>query len=71
MHLLLHFPGGREESELILRAAEEGIKVYGLSDYIVDEDEKREEATILLGYANMSEEKIKEACAVLGEIWKN
>ena len=71
VHLLLHFPGGREESELILRAAEEGIKVYGLSDYIVDEDEKREEATILLGYANMSEEKIKEACAVLGEIWKN
>lgn len=70
VHLLLHFPGEHKESELIRRAAQEGIKVYGLSDYIVDQGEKRGEATILLGYANMPEEQIKEACTVLGRIWK-
>ncbi len=70
VHLLLHFSDDRQESRLISRAAEEGIKVYGLSDYIVDEGEKREEATILLGYANMTEEQIKEACIILNRIWR-
>ncbi len=45
------------------------IKVYGLSDYIVGKQEEAD-ATVLLGYANLSEEKIKEACEILCEIWK-
>ena len=39
-----------------------------MSDYIVGEPGR--EAVILLGYANMPEDKIKEACSILCRIWK-
>ena len=42
--------------------------MYGMSDYIVGEPGR--EAVILLGYANMPEERIKEACDILCGIWK-
>lgn len=70
VHLLLHFHDGRGEEELIRLAASKGIKVYGLSEYYVDERKKCREAVILLGYANLSEEKIKEAVGLLKEAWK-
>lgn len=79
VHLLLHFRDGRSEEELIRKAAEKGVKVYGLSGYYVDgdngrrehrEESRRKETVILLGYANMNEEKIKEAVALLGEAWR-
>ena len=51
-------------------AAEKSIKVYGLSEYYVDGKENAGETVILLGYANMNEEKIWEAVKLLGEAWK-
>ena len=70
VHLLLHFRDGRSERELIEKAAEKGVKVYGLSEYYVDGKENAGETVILLGYANMNEEKIWEAVKLLGEAWK-
>lgn len=69
VHLLLHFQNGMSEEELITRAEARGIRVYGLSEYYVVPQPDRE-ATILLGYANMSEEKIKEAVEILNEVWQ-
>ena len=68
VHLLLHFDDGRSERELIGKASACDIRVYGMSDYIVGEPGR--EAVILLGYANMPEDKIKEACSILCRIWK-
>lgn len=70
VHLLLHFRDGRSEEELIRLASLKGVKVYGLSEYYVDRKKNREEAVILLGYANLSEEKIKDAVRLLKEAWK-
>ena len=70
VHLLLHFHDGRSEEELIRLAASKGVKVYGLSEYYVDEQKKSKEAVILLGYANLSEEKIEDAVSLLKEAWK-
>ena len=70
VHLLLHFRDGRSEEELIRLAALKGVKVYGLSEYYVDGKKDRKEAVILLGYANLSEEKIKDAVRLLKEAWK-
>ncbi len=67
VHLLLTFDGGEDEEELIRLAGREGIRVYGLSDYIIEG--KPEKATILLGYANLSEEEIKEAAGILCKVW--
>lgn len=76
VHLLLHFRDGRREEELIRLAAGKGVKVYGLSGYYVDGEHEKEnglsgETVILLGYANMTEDKIKDAVRLLGEAWKN
>ena len=69
VHLLLTFIEGKEEKILTQKAKEQGIKVYGLSTYDIKKKEK-EQAVILLGYANMSEEKIIQAIHALTNAWK-
>lgn len=69
VHLLLHFKDNRSEEELIALARDHQIKVYGLSEYDTEHCDKKQ-ATILLGYANLSEEDIIEATEILCEIWK-
>ena len=70
VHILLSFENGWKEKELIEKAAEKDIRVYGLSDYRIQKAEK-ENATILLGYANMNEGDIKEAVEILNQCWRN
>ena len=70
VHLLLTFENGRTEQELVSLAKEQGIKVYGLSDYCIEEGRKEEGATILLGYANLSEDEIRDAAEVLNRVWR-
>lgn len=69
VHLLLHFGRNVSEAELIEKAAGVGVKVYGLSEYYVEDSGDGREAVILLGYANMSEEKIREAAGLLKKAW--
>ena len=68
VHLLLTFQNGMTEEELIDRAAREDIRVYGLSDYRIREN-CEEKATILLGYANLTEEQIRKAARLLRDCW--
>lgn len=68
VHLLLTFDNGMAEQHLIEKAAEQDIRVYGLSDYII-KNRQPKERTVLLGYANLSEEQITEACQILCRIW--
>ena len=42
------------------------MKVYGLSEYYVDGKENAGETVILLGYANMNEEKDMGSCKASG-----
>ena len=67
-HAGVHVLNGMTEEELIGRAEKRGVRVYGLSEYDV-EPRPDAPATILLGYANMSEEKIVEAVRILEEEW--
>lgn len=68
VHFLLTFQG-RKEEELIQEALFNGIKVYGLSEYYIDSPPK-DQATILLGYANMTEENLQKAAGILNRIWQ-
>ncbi len=72
VHLLLRFGQGVSEEMLVGSAAENGVKVYGLSGYYVKEEGRKEGqgAVILLGYANMGEEKIEKACRLLRKAWE-
>lgn len=69
VHLLLHF-SGVEETYLIEKAKKAGILVYGLSEYYVEANANHE-AVIMLGYANMNEERIKEAVVLLEQVWRS
>ena len=66
--MLLHCKNKMSETELIQRAADKDVKVYGLSEYYVKQ-QMQKQATILLGYANMQEKSIVEAVRLLKEAW--
>ena len=69
IHLLLRFHYGISEEEAVERAKSAGIRVYGLSEFFVQE-KKETEAVVLIGYATLTEEEIKEALQILSRIWK-
>lgn len=69
VHLLLRFTNGMSEAEAVSRAKEAGVRVYGLSDSCIGHIP--EEPTVILGYANMEEDRIREAARRLRSVWKN
>lgn len=68
VHILLEFQDGSMEQTLIEQAQNVGIRVYGMSSFYINPVEGYK-ATILLGYANLSEVEIQDAMAVLLEAW--
>ena len=68
VHLLVCFQNGRTEGEACALAKKAGIQVYGLSGYYVRE--KEETHTVILGYANLTEEAIREAVGLLKDVWR-
>jgi len=69
LHILLSAKGNVTEKELVEAAADEGIRVYGLSDFFIHRDEVREDKTVLLGYAKLDEDKIQTGAERLCEIY--
>ncbi len=69
VHLLLEFQDGSQEMELIKQAESIRVRVYGMSKYYI-EKQNITKATILLGYANMTEEEIETAIQLLLQVWK-
>ena len=68
LHLLLHMRNGMRERELIERAAAVGVRVYGLSAYYTP-PVTPPKATLVLGYAGLTEAQIDAACALLRQAW--
>ena len=64
LHLVLEYPKYYNEEDLVKKAKEKKIKVYGLSSY----GTKREIPSILLGFATLSDEKLREGIKLLLEI---
>ncbi len=68
LHLLIEFPDIRyTELELEALAHEAGVKVYPLSSYFIEGG--TECPTLLLGYANLSEQEIKTGLQILKHVW--
>ena len=64
LHIVLEYPKSYSEEYIVKKAKEKKIKVYGLSSY----GKKREIPFILLGFATLSEEKLKEGVKLFLEI---
>ena len=69
MHLLLTAKKKLKEQKLIDLAEAYGVKVYGMSSNEIGE-QKKEPATIILGYANITECEIEQGVQKLLEAWK-
>lgn len=68
VHMVIAFGTGTE-AEWMKRAENVGIKVYGLSGYFVNEKQSNP-VRLLLGYANLKEEEIIQACEMLKKVWE-
>ena len=69
LHLLLRGKGRSTEKELIKKAEEVGVKVYGLSGAFVSQKESGGEAVIILGYGGLSDAEIQQGIERLKKAW--
>ena len=70
LHILLQDKRGRSEKELTDAAAKVGVRVYGLSEFCVGEIAPQWKAdTVILGYASLKNEQIKEGMERLRSVW--
>lgn len=71
LHILLTSKDGRNEQELVERARNVGVKVYGLSDAYVENNPKRasESQTVILGYGGLQVSQMEEGIARLKQVW--
>lgn len=67
LHITIEVNNGMTEEELIISAENFGVKVYGLSTYYIDKN--KDTRKILLGYANMTENEIKNGMELLFKAW--
>lgn len=68
LHLLLTSQTGRTEAELLEKALEFGVKIYGLSDSLSD-GTKDTSHTVILGYGSLTMEEIREGVEALKKAW--
>lgn len=73
LHFLLEFgektaDAAGTERRMVELARQEGIKVYALADYYIEEEERV--PTILVGFARLKEQEIVEGVKALKRAWK-
>ena len=70
LHVVIKFHIPWTEEELIQVASKAGIRLYGLNRHFIS-GERTKDPTILLGFANLTEEKIEKGVHKLFELIKN
>lgn len=56
------------EQEMVARARDAGVKVYGVSEYMLEK--KQDTSTVLLGFGELSPERLAEAIERLDRAWE-
>lgn len=69
LHLLLTTKEKKTEEQLVEVAAKEGVKVYGLSESLVNSEYRKESGTVILGYGGLSVREIEEGVSLLKKAW--
>ncbi|MDO4555900.1 MAG: PLP-dependent aminotransferase family protein, partial [Lachnospiraceae bacterium] len=68
LHVTLTLPEGCKEKEAVELAAEQGVKVYPFYDYFIGQEQK--ENRIILGFARLSEDEIRDGVTLLLKAWE-
>ncbi len=71
LHLLLRINSSISEKALLALAAAQGVKLYGLSDYYLDSTETAPDHCVVLGYANYTEDEIRDMVSLLNKAWQS
>lgn len=69
IHVLLTHKKGMPEKKLVETAAKAGVRVYGMSDFVIGEGKNRFPSTVILGYASLKEKEIIQGCRRLVQAW--
>ena len=69
VHLAVRLKKGVSEQIRVRQAASLGVRVYGLSGYLLGERREEDPPVILLGYAAMEAKELKEALKRLEKAW--
>ncbi len=69
LHLLLTSRYGVSEKTLIEAAAGQKVKVYGMSDSLMDGSIQARSSTVILGYGGLSLEEIQKGVDALKQAW--
>lgn len=68
LHVLVEVVTSREEEEIVRRAQDAGVLVHGLLEYQMNQSRALNYPTLLLGYANLSEEEMRQGLSVLRQV---
>ena len=69
VHFAMRVKNGMTEHALVERAADCGVRVYGLSEYCMVPVEDLPRSTAVLGYAGFSAADFQRAAALLKQAW--
>ncbi len=69
LHLVLRVGNGMSESELIQKAKECGVKVYGISRYCSEPISDEHQNALILGFATLKVNEISDAVSLLKIAW--
>lgn len=67
LHVIIESPD-QEDRTLAKKALAKGVRVYPLSDFFIRKQE-RKNRSLILGFAALSREEIKEGCGILRAAW--
>lgn len=69
LHFLLTLPGAGGEAAMVRAAAQEGVRLRGLSEYYLARRELCPPDTVVAGYSALKEEDIPAVAAALARAW--
>lgn len=73
LHLLLTSRTGIEEKELLERAKQAGVRLYGMSNTLFGQMKENHpyKSTVLLGYGALGKEEIEQGIGLLKKAWRD
>lgn len=69
LHFVLSIGNGMKESDLIQKAKEHGVKVYGFSRYSSEQISEKNQSSLVLGFASLKIDEIPNAVSLLKKAW--
>lgn len=71
LHFLVDIKTLKSEEYLVEKAKDEGVRIYGLSEYTINKCNLSVDKTIVFGYSNLSLEMLDKGVMLLEKAWKN